>query len=100
MPDPDSIVFPGSTFEEFWQSDNSVAQSLPIEMRKSLTAIVKVYFARYGLQGVYERMNNRTVTQIFAEYQPEDVKPIISGEKDGVRYALYEGPPDHSADSE
>jgi hypothetical protein len=52
--------------------------------------IRKAYFARYGIEGAYERMNNRTVSQIFAEYRPLDVKPIASGEVDGVRYELYE----------
>jgi len=38
------------------------------------------------------RVNNRTVSQIFAEYQAVDAKPLASGEVDGVRYELYDAP--------
>ena len=60
-------------------------------MAKRLCSIHDSYFVRYGFDGVYQRMNGRTVAQIFSEYQPADVKPIASGEADGVRYELYEG---------
>jgi hypothetical protein len=39
------------------------------------------------------RLNRRTLSQIFAEYQPVERKMVTTGEADGVRYTLYEAPP-------
>ena len=55
-------------------------------MALRLCEINKEYFLAYGFEGVLRRMNDRTVSQIFAEYQPGDVKEIASGEVDGVRW--------------
>ena len=61
-------------------------------MAKRPKTVLNSYFARYGFDGVYERMSNRTVSQIFGEYRPEDVNPIASGEMNGMRYDLYDAP--------
>ncbi len=37
-------------------------------------------------------MNNRTVAQILEEFDPNDAKPIVAGEVENVRYALFEKP--------
>jgi hypothetical protein len=47
----------------------------------------------YGLEGVYERLNNGTLETIFAEFENGIApKPIESGEMDGAKFALYETP--------
>src|SRR5262249_807302 len=79
---------------------NKAKRALPLETRKRLADVFSSYLARYGLEGTYERMNGRSGRQIFAEYQSEDVKPIVSGQIDGMRYELYEPPPRHPADDE
>jgi hypothetical protein len=86
----------GSDLEGFLKSLRSVTHSLPPEMKRRLHDIEKTYFAKYGLEGGYQRMNNRTVAQILTEYEEADVKPIVSGESDGVRWNLY--PPAGSAE--
>jgi hypothetical protein len=91
MTDFDAMVMSGADYGEFSKSFGSVCRELPREMANRLSSILKNYFASYGFDGVYQRMNGRTVAQIFSEYQGVDVKPIASGEVDGMRYNLYEG---------
>ena len=100
MTDFGTIRFSCLRFEQFSKSFGDVSRALPLDMRERLRNILLRYFATYGINGAYERMNNRTVAQIFAEYQPADLKPIVSGEVDGIRYALYEGPPPPTVDDE
>jgi hypothetical protein len=92
MSDFESLLISGSNPMEFGQSLTKVCQTLPAEMANRLHSIRKMYFAAYGLDGQYQRMNNRTVAQIFAEYQRTELKPIASGEMDSVRYELYDAP--------
>ena len=77
-------------FRAFPRSLTAVIQSLPPEMKKQLHEIRKRYFAQYGMEGLLQRLNNRTVAQIFAEYQPRDLRPLASGEVDDVRFELYD----------
>lgn len=58
----------GTFFEGFAASLAQVSESLPAEKRDRLQKIKTDYFSRYGFEGGYERMNNRTVSQIFDEY--------------------------------
>jgi hypothetical protein len=90
MTDFAQFVLAGSTIQEVGGAYNEVISKLPPERKKRLSAILKDSFGAYGLDGVVERFKNRTIAQIFAEYQPVNRKPIASGEQDGVRYALYD----------
>ena len=92
MKDFETLAISGSNQDEFGKSCTKVFRSMPPDERKRLLGIFENYFARYGLEGQFQRMNNRTVGQIFAEYQHEDVDPIASGQIEGVRYALYDPP--------
>jgi|SRR5665213_469491 len=91
MPIFDAMVIWGADYGEFSRSMGVVCRAIPREKAEGLFSILNSYFARYGFDGVYQRMNGRTVSQIFAQYQADDIKPIASGEVDGVRYGLYEG---------
>jgi hypothetical protein len=74
---------------------------LPPEISNRLREIRRNYFAWHGFEGAQRRLNNRTVAQILAEYEPLDVKPVASGEVDGVRYELYDpAPPEMVDDSQ
>ncbi|MBY0524788.1 MAG: class II D-tagatose-bisphosphate aldolase, non-catalytic subunit [Gemmataceae bacterium] len=79
------------TFDEFIASYNAAIDVLSPETARRLCEIHKDYFSRYGLEGAYERMKNRTIAQIFSEHQPGDVKPVAAGEREGVRWSLYDG---------
>src|SRR4051812_7682542 len=95
-----TMVVSGADVEEFSRSLTAVIQALPPDLRDRLHGIRTNYFVSYGFDGAYERMNNRTVSQFFAEYQPKVVPIIASGAVDGVRYQLYEAPPSHTTRSE
>jgi hypothetical protein len=99
MADLESIVFSCSR-RQFSTTLSATFRALPAAAQKRFRAIVKDYFAAYGVDGTYERLNDRTAAQIFAEYQPTDVKPIASGEESGVRYDLYEANPRKPADGD
>jgi len=92
MRDPSSIMISCSTLSEFVGTRNAVNMELPPEMRKPFAKIFTNYIARFGIEGAFERMNHRTVAQIFAEFEPGEPKVVASGELDGLRYTLYEAP--------
>src|SRR5262249_38029497 len=96
MTDYGTLLVSGSSLQEVSKCLTKVIQALPPEMSKQLRTILRNYVGWYGIEAAYERMNNRTVSQIFAEYQPRDVKPIAAGEVDGVRYELHDAPPSHT----
>jgi hypothetical protein len=92
MTDLQKILFSCPSFDQFSKVLNNVRKALPPEIGEQLIEIVKNYAVRYGLQGTYERLNDRSISQILVQYQSEDVKPIASGEIAGIRYCLYDAP--------
>ena len=87
----ESVIVRCETWRGIVGAVNRASNMLSDEASKQLGAIFSSYLARYDVEGTYERMNNRSVAQIFAELQPEDVREIASGEVDGVRYRLFDG---------
>ena len=92
MHDLESLRVSGASAEDFLANFSSVVDPLPRETRKRLRAIRNTYIIAYDLNGAFERMNNRSLAQIIAEYQEPDMKPVASGEVDGVRYELFDSP--------
>ena len=88
--DPESMTVAGRTLSEFMKSFTIVMQALPPELRSRVNAIRCNYFDFGSFDFVYARMNDRTVSQILAEFQPMPVHEIASGEVDGLRYHLHE----------
>ena len=64
MKEFESVRVSGGSFDEFSRALTSTIQNLPSEMRKRLHEIRRNYFAWYGFEGAYQRMNDRTVSQI------------------------------------
>jgi hypothetical protein len=100
MTDFENLLVFGSSPSEISKSVKSVFQALPPEMAKEFRTIRVNYLLWYGPLEANERLNNRTVAQIFSEYRPLEKKPMAAGELDGVRYELYEAPPVDSTDDE
>ena len=49
--------------------------------------------SQHGIQGAFDRMNNRSVSEILADSDGHDDRtPLASGETDGVRYRLFDSP--------
>jgi hypothetical protein len=84
------IICPG--WERLPGAYNSIAASLPIEIRKRMTEVMISYVTRFGPQGVFERMNNRTISRILSEFDNERGACVESGELEGLRYELYDRP--------
>jgi len=97
MSDESELAFSGSDLQEFGSSYSRIAGTLSVDVRRNLADVFQSYFAAYGLEGVYERLNGRTVAQVFDEYkQPDPPAVIAEGERDGVRYTLYDAPPNRN----
>jgi hypothetical protein len=73
-------------------------RSLSPEAAEKLRKISFDYSGRFGFEGEYLRLNNRTVERIFAEYT-SGMKPLASGQLDGVEHDLYEASDDDAADN-
>jgi hypothetical protein len=89
------IVFSCSRPQELFVAVDRIKDSLPDGWNQQFVEIAVDYSTKFGLERAYERMNNRTVAAIFAEYddyQFANAKEIASGEVDGMRYHLYEAP--------
>ena len=100
MTDFEALVISGANYQEFSRAFSSTCRALPCEVAKRLCAIHDQFTAKYGFEGAHSRLNNRSVSQIFAEYQSDDEKPIASGEIDGMRYRLYDAPSPKAPDGE
>jgi hypothetical protein len=104
MPDFFKIVVACSRWQELMKVVNQVKDALPPGWREQFVEIAQHYSQKYGLEGAFERINNRTIAQIFADhelenlYEPGDRKEIASGEIDGMRYQLFDAPPPRRKD--
>lgn len=92
MNDPEDVLLSCSKWQEMFGAYDAIRSALTLEVRSRVKDIMNSYMLRFGPQGMYERMNNRTIRQILAEFLPGEAKVIASGEKDGVRWTLYDAP--------
>jgi hypothetical protein len=94
MLDPATTLLSGSDWKQIVGAYNRIVNELPPDAKTALMAVFKAYYLAYDAQGLYERLNGRTVAQILAEYQEQPSPPVLvkSGERDGVRYTLEEAP--------
>jgi hypothetical protein len=88
----DNILVSCGRWEDIVGAINEVIRQLPREMKRPFGAIFSRYMASYGMEGAYERLNNRSVSQILMEYKECTPKEVLSGECNGVKYRLYEAP--------
>ena len=69
---------------------NELFPRLEPEVRRRLMDIRGAYYVNYGLEGMAERLHNKTLATILAEYQESDApEEIKSGEIDGTRFKLF-----------
>jgi len=93
MPDEADAFLSGSTVVELFSCYNALVVNLSPETRKQLGRVFMSYSSMYGFDGLFQRVNGRTVSQVLAEFVPGDMEPIASGDQGGVRYALYSPAP-------
>jgi hypothetical protein len=86
----DDVLLSCSKWEELVGAYNRVNALLPPDVRRRIADIMINYLASFGPQGTFERMNNRTIAQILAEYRPGPAKVIDSGKTEGLEWELLE----------
>ncbi|ADG69544.1 hypothetical protein Plim_3732 [Planctopirus limnophila DSM 3776] len=87
----EEVMISCETWKQIVESVNLAGTQLSITSRRKLGSIFRHYFALYDLEGAYENLNNKSVSQIFQEYENTiPGKPLASGQVDGVSYDLYE----------
>jgi hypothetical protein len=93
MPDPGSIVITCSHCDDIIHAANQVKPSLTYEMRRRLNDAISYYVRTGGMENVFERLNGKAVSQVLAEYDSTaDSKVIAEGERNGVRFTLFDAP--------
>ena len=75
---PSHQTFSGSDLQQFGTCYSRIAATLPVDLKRKLASVFKSYFAAYGLQGVYERLNGRTVAQVLDDFKQPDTPAIIN----------------------
>jgi hypothetical protein len=91
MKDPENLVVSCNGPKQAIGAINALMPELPSDIREQLNTIKLRYWQRFGFDGLYERVNNRTIKQILAEYiAGHDPKVIASGQVDDVSYELYD----------
>lgn len=109
MSDFGSAIISSARLDDFGDTCFKVAEALPKEIRIRFNRILLYCMEHYGEEGAYKRLNNRSVSQIFAEYPavelkdvvgPKDLELIATGEVDGMRWELYDPPSPKTTDDE
>ena len=102
----DAIMIRSESAERLDEVLEAVQSQLPLESRIRFNRITIRYMELYDLDGLFARVNNRTVAQVLAEFDPKDDAPldwmddatqIASGERDGVRWELHDAPDGNDA---
>jgi hypothetical protein len=93
MDELDRVVVSSESPETFFDAAAAVVGAFPADVVQRFLRMWAYYTRVFGLDGAFERLNNRTVSTMLAEFEKvEKPKPIVSGERDGLRFALYEAP--------
>ena len=99
MGNPKNRVFTCSDVSNVNERCHEFAAALPPELRETFVAIVRTYISKYWTDGLFQRLKDKTYAEIVAEFnesgdsQNVDTDKIVcEGEKDGVRFTLYEAP--------
>jgi hypothetical protein len=101
MEDYMSLKIVCSTLNEIVSALNAITPRLPLDIRKRLVNVYLFYSRNFGIAGVFERLNDRSVAAILSEFEPEnDQSPIEEGELNGVRFKLFAPPTGHTSVSD
>ncbi len=93
MDDLLAFEFRCSQADELNSVYNKIIYELPPDAQRRLRAIFSAYIRKYGFYGRFERINNRSIKQIFEEFDESDIPvPIASGGENGMTWALYDAP--------
>jgi hypothetical protein len=73
---------------------NRLIPTLPADVRNRANTAKLQFLVEFGTQGLYDRVNGRTVGQLIADGETLFTPPQVeaSGEQDGVRWQLVSAP--------
>jgi hypothetical protein len=72
---------------------NALSPQLPPEARRRMHDMKRDYFLAYGMEGLHERTNGRTLAQVLSEYTGAEAADLErTGEVGGTRFRLYSAP--------
>jgi hypothetical protein len=74
---PESILLSGSNTQEIIGAYNTAIGRLAPDVREQFAAVWKKYVGDFGLDGVVERLNGRTVAQVIAEIPPDELQFLV-----------------------
>ena len=87
-----------ASVDDFAKAKNQLLSQVPRDIRRQVNDIYIHYLHYHGPQGVFDRMNNRSIGTIIHEFSSlQPMKPVVSGERDGVRFQLFEAPENQEA---
>lgn len=70
---------------------NALFPMLPAEVRRKLHYAKLHWLATGGVQGLFDRINGRTVGEVLAEADDVPAPRVIAeGERDGVRFIVFD----------
>jgi hypothetical protein len=93
MPESGDMVVLCSDYQQIVAVMNQIMPSLAPEVRRRLNTVKLAYLQAYGVKGLYDRVNGRSVAQVLAEYQePQGRSVVAEGERDGDRFTLCDLP--------
>jgi hypothetical protein len=96
MSDPLDIVVECDSPARVWSVLRHINNNqLPRGLRKPFGDLIVSWISQLPEDEVLSLIRGKTVRQILSEYSSEPLpKPLESGEKDGVKWALYDPPAD------
>ena len=83
MLDPHTTVLQSPGPDVFVRVVNAVVPLLAPDVRQQFNLIKLYYLTEYGVAGLYERMNGRTLAQVVAEYAGPSFRVDTTGERTG-----------------
>lgn len=93
MTDSEELMVSCDSSTKIIEAMNAVMPKLAADVRMRLIYIQRRYIQFYGIDGLYERVNNRTVQRIFDEFDSSlYIEPTMTGEVDGMKYRVYDAP--------
>ncbi|MEI8381170.1 MAG: hypothetical protein WCJ09_13660 [Planctomycetota bacterium] len=94
MAEPQDIIISCEHPDRIMGTIDNVMPELNDGVRRKLSIVKLVYWQRYGLTGLFERTNDRSVATILSNFDSMEMPSMIaSGELNGIRYQLFNAPP-------
>lgn len=98
--DENLLKFKCSDESKALRAVGDVLSHLSGETYSKIKAIHLHYLASRDYAGLYALINDKTVGEVLSEWKPrESLQPILSGQRDGLSFTLYETPPDVELDT-